>query len=159
MTNKKRIVELSKHFDPIEVAEICNVSAGYVYRVLREHHPKTLTLTNYLNALQQGITNKEDLATLFGVARTTIFRFEQKHMAKETVGQILYILNGNIDEAKKAQALTNEETAELLQLPTLPKVTHELRQMLNKLEKHKNLTSFHTELYNKIAAALNALNC
>ncbi len=117
MTNKERIIELSKSLTPNEVAEICNVSAGYVYRVLREHHPKTLTLTNYLNALQQGITNKEDLATLFGVARTTIFRFEQKHMAKETVGQILYILNGNIDEAKKAQALTNEETAELLQLP------------------------------------------
>ena len=135
MTNKERIIELSKCLDPIEVAEICNVSASYVYRVLREHNPKTLTLTNYLNALQQGITNKEDLAALFGVARTTIFRFEQKHMAKETVGQILYILNGDIDEAKKAQALTNEETAELLQLPTLPKVTHELRQMLNKLEK------------------------
>ncbi len=101
MTNKERIIELSKCLDPIEVAEICNVSAGYVYRVLREHNPKTLTLTNYLNALQQGITNKEDLAALFGVARTTIFRFEQKHMAKETVGQILYILNGDIDEAKK----------------------------------------------------------
>lgn len=105
MTNKERIIELSKSLTPNEVAEICNVSAGYVYRVLREHHPKTLTLTNYLNALQQGITNKEDLATLFGVARTTIFRFEQKHMAKETVGQILYILNGNIDEAKKSTSV------------------------------------------------------
>ncbi len=105
MTNKERIIELSKCLDPIEVAEICNVSAGYVYRVLREHNPKTLTLTNYLNALQQGITNKEDLAALFGVARTTIFRFEQKHMAKETVGQILYILNGDIDEAKKSTSV------------------------------------------------------
>lgn len=159
MTNKERIIELSKCLDPIEVAEICNVSASYVYRVLREHNPKTLTLTNYLNALQQGITNKEDLAALFGVARTTIFRFEQKHMAKETIGKILYILNGDIDEAKKAQALTNEEAAELLQLPTLPKVAQELRQMLNKIEKHKSLTPFHTELYNKIAAALKALNC
>ena len=159
MTNKERIIELSKCLDPIEVAEIRNVSASYVYRVLREHNPKTLTLTNYLNALQQGITNKEDLAALFGVNRRTILRFEQKNMAKETIGQILYILNGNIDEAKKAQALTNKETAELLQLPTLPKVTHELRQILNKLEKHKNLTSFHKEFYNKIAAALHALNC
>ncbi len=159
MTNKERIIELSKSFSPIEVAEICNVSAGYVYRVLREHHHKTLTITNYINALQQGITNKEDLAALFGVARTTIFRFEQKHMAKETIGKILYILNGDIDEAKKAQALTNEEAAELLQLPTLPKVAQELRQMLNKIEKYKSLTPFHTELYNKIAAALKALNC
>lgn len=80
-------------------------------------------------------------------------------MAKETIGKILYILNGDIDEAKKAQALTNEEAAELLQLPTLPKVAQELRQMLNKIEKHKSLTPFHTELYNKIAAALKALNC
>lgn len=159
MTNKERIIELSKHFDPIEVAEMCNVSAGYVYRVLREHHPKTLTLTNYLNALQKGITNKEDLAALFGVDRTTIYRFEQKHMAKETVGKILYIINGDIDEAKKTQALTNEEAAELPQLPTLPKVIGELQQMLTFVEKYKELTSFHAELHQKISAALKELNC
>lgn len=159
MTNKERIVELSKHFDPNEVAEMCNVSAGYVYRILREHHPKTLTLTNYLNALQKGITNKENLAALFGVDRTTIYRFEQKHMAKETIGKILYIINGDIDEAKKTQALTNEEVAELSQHPTLPKVIGELRQMLKFVEKYKGLTSFHAELHQKISAALNELNC
>lgn len=83
MTNKERIIELSKSLTPNEVAEICNVSAGYVYRVLREHHPKTLTLTNYLNALQQGITNKEDLATLFGVARTTILDLNKSTWQKK----------------------------------------------------------------------------
>lgn len=159
MTNKERIIELSKHLNPNEVAEICSVSAGYVYRVLRAHHPKTLTLTNYLNVLQRGINNKKDLAAFFGVNRRTLLRFEQRHMAKETIGQILYILNGNIDEAKKAQALTNEETAELLQLPTLPKVATELRQMLDKIKRYKTLTPFHTELYNKIAAALKELDC
>ena len=101
MTNKERIIELSKCLDPIEVAEICNVSAGYVYRVLREHNPKTLTLTNYLNALQQGITNKRRFSGSIRSRANYNFRFEQKHMAKETVGQILYILNGDIDEAKK----------------------------------------------------------
>lgn len=159
MTKKERIIELSKHFDPNEVAEMCNVSAGYVYRILREHHPKTLTLTNYINALQKGITNKENLAALFGVDRTTIYRFEQKHMAKETIGKILYIINGDIDEAKKTQALTNEEAAELPQLPTLPKVIRELRQMLKFVEKYKGLTSFHAELHQKISAALKELNC
>ena len=159
MTKKERIIELSKHFDPNEVAETLHISAGYVYRVLREHYPKTLTLTNYLNALQQGITNKDNLAALFGVDRTTIYRFEQKHMAKETIGKILYIINGDIDEAKKTQALTNEEAAELPQLPTLPKVIGELRQMLKFVEKYKGLTSFHAELHQKISAALKELNC
>lgn len=159
MTKKERIIELSKCLAPFEVAESCKVSASYVYRVLREHHPKTLTLTNYLNALQQGITCKEDLAAFFGVNRRAILRFEQKHMTKETIGKVLYTISGDIDKAKKIQALTNNEVAELIQLPTLPKIIKELRQMLNMIQIYKNLTPLHAELYKKISAALNKLNC
>ena len=57
MTNKERIIELSKHFNTKEVAEVCNVSVSYVCRVLREHDPKALTPTNYVKAIFEGITN------------------------------------------------------------------------------------------------------
>lgn len=159
MTNKERIVELSKHFNPIEVAEMCNVSAGYVYRVLREHHPKTLTTQNYLEAIQMGITNKEELAKLFKVSRRTILRFEQNNITKEAIGGALYIAGRDIDSVKQELSLTNQEAATLSQLPTLPNVVNELQKMLKALEPHKKKTTLNAELYQKALDALNALKC
>lgn len=159
MTNKERIVELSKHFNPIEVAEMCNVSAGYVYRVLREHHPKTLTTQNYLKAIQMGITNKEELANLFGVSRMTINRFERNNITKEAIGGALYIAGRDLDSVKQELSLTNQEAAKLSQLPTLPNIVNELQKMLKALEPHKQKTTLNAELYQKALDALNALKC
>lgn len=159
MTNKERIIELSKCLDPIEVAEICNVSAGYVYRVLREHHPKTLTLENYLKAIEMEIINKDDLANYFGVSRMTINRFERSNLTKEAIGNALYMTLGDIDSVKQKLSLTNQESATLAQLPTLSSVTQELRKMLNALEAHKDKTTLNGQLYQSILAALDALKC
>ena len=159
MTNKERIIDLSKHFNTSEVAKVCNVSVSYVYRVLREHNPKTLTLLNYLNAIEQGTTAKSELATFFGVERTTIFRFERMHRTKENLGQMLYIESGNLEKLKNAFNLTNQECVELSSLPTLPGVVNELKQMIKALEKYKNATPRHAELYRNILTALNNLNC
>lgn len=159
MTNKERIIELSKSLTPNEVAEICNVSAGYVYRVLRELYPKTLTIQAYLEAIQMGITNKEELAELFKVNRRTLLRFEQKHITKEAIGGALYIACGDLDSVKQELSLTNQEAAELSQLPTMPNIVTELRQMLKALEPHKHKTTLNAELYQKALDALNALKC
>ncbi|MDE6486639.1 MAG: hypothetical protein K2L76_03925 [Muribaculaceae bacterium] len=159
MTNKERIIELSKHFNTKEVAEICNVSVSYVCRVLRQHNPKTLTLLNYLNAIEKGTTAKSELANLFGVCYRTLLRFEQKYMTKENLGQMLYIEKGNLEELKTTFNLTNQESAKLSTLPTLPGVMDELKQMIKALEKYKNATPRHAELYRKILTALNNLNC
>ena len=159
MTNKERIIELSKSLTPNEVAEICNVSAGYVYRILRKHHPKTLTLENYLKAIKMEIINKDDLANYFGVSRMTINRFERSNLTKEAIGNALYIVLGDIDSVKQKLSLTNQESATLAQLPTLSGVTKELRQMLNALEAYKDKTTLNEQLYQNILAALNSLNC
>lgn len=159
MTNKERIIELSKCLDPIEVAEICNVSAGYVYRVLREHHPKTLTLENYLKAIEMEIINKDDLANYFGVSRMTINRFERSNRTKEAIGNALYMTLGDIESVKQKLSLTNQESATLAQLPTLSSVTQELRKMLNALEAHKDKTTLNGQLYQNILAALDSLKC
>lgn len=159
MTNKERIIELSESLTPNEVAEICNVSAGYVYRILRKHHTKTLTIQNYLEAIQMGITNKEELAKLFKVSRRTILRFEQNNITKEAIGGALYIAGRDLDSVKKELSLTNQEAAELSQLPTLPNVVNELQEMLEALEPHKRKTTLNAELYQKALGALNALKC
>lgn len=159
MTNKERIVELSKHFDPIEVTKMCNVSAGYVYRVLREHHPKTLNLENYLKAIEMEIINKDDLANYFGVSRMTINRFERSNRTKEAIGKALYMTLGDIESVKQKLSLTNQESATLAQLPTLSSVTQELRKMLNALEAHKDKTTLNGQLYQNILAALDSLKC
>lgn len=159
MTNKERIIELSKSLTPNEVAEICNVSAGYVYRILRKHHTKTLTIQNYLEAIQMGITNKEELAKLFKVSIRTILRFEQNNITKEAIGGALYIAGRDLDSVKKELSLTNQEAAELSQLPTLPNVVNELQEMLEALEPHKRKTTLNAELYQKALGALNALKC
>lgn len=138
---------------------MCNVSVGYVYRVLREIKPKTLTTQNYLDAIQMGITNKAELAEFFSVSRMTINRFERANITKEAIGLALFIAGGNIDAVKQELNLTNQETAELSQLPTLPKVIKELRQMLKALEAHKNKTTLNAELYQNILSALNDLKC
>lgn len=159
MTNKERIIELSKCLDPIEVAEICNVSAGYVYWVLREHHPKTLTLENYLKAIEMEIINKDDLANYFGVSKMTINRFERSNLTKEAIGNALYMTLGDIESVKQKLSLTNQESATLAQLPTLSSVTQELRKMLYALEAHKDKTTLNGQLYQSILAALDALKC
>lgn len=159
MTIKEQIKELSKTLTPTEIAETVGVSAGYVYRVLRELYPKTLTIENYHYALQMGITNKEDLAAHFNVSRMTLNRFERMNITKEMVGQYHYMTSGDIDETKAALKLTNNEVAELAQLPTLPKVKGELRQMLNALKPYKDKTSLNAELYQNILAALDSLKC
>lgn len=159
MTNKERIIKLSKSLPPNEVAEICNVSAGYVYRVLRELCPKTLTIQAYLEAIQMGITNKEELAEFFGVSRMTINRFERNNITKEALGGALYIACGDLDSVKQELSLTNQEAAELSQLPTLPNIITELRQMLKALEPHKQKTTLNAELYQKALDALNTLKC
>ena len=159
MTNKERIIELSKCFNTNEVAEMCNVSVSYVCSVLRQHQPKTLTLINYLEAIEKGITNKSDLATFFNRERSTIFRFEQKNMTKENLGQMLYIEAGNFEELRTALNLTNQESAELSKLPTLPGVVNELNQMIAALDKYKKATPRHAELYRKLKTAVKNLNC
>lgn len=159
MTNKERIIELSKCFNTNEIAEMCNVSVSYVCRVLRQHQPKTLTLINYLEAIDHGITNKSELAALFGVCYRTLSRFEQKNMTKENLGQMLYIESGKFEEIKTALNLTNQESAELSTLPTLPGVVSELNQMIAALKKYKNATPRHAELYRKLNLAIKALNC
>lgn len=159
MTNKERIIELSESLTPNEVAEICNVSASYVYRILRKHHTKTLTIQNYLEAIQMGITNKEELAKLFKVSRRTILRFEQNNITKEAIVGALYIAGRDLDSVKKELSLTNQEAAELSQLPTLPNVVNELQEMLEALEPHKRKTTLNAELYQKALGALNALKC
>lgn len=159
MTNKERIIELSKSLTPNEVAEICNVSAGYVYRILRKHHTKTLTIQNYLEAIQMGITNKEELANLFGVSRMTINRFERNNITKEAIGGALYIAGRDLDSVKQELCLTNQEADKLSRLPTLPNVVNELQKMLRALEPHKQKTTLNAELYQKALDALNALKC
>lgn len=80
-------------------------------------------------------------------------------MAKETIGQILYFLNGDLEEAKKAQTMTKEEVAELAQLPTLSNVIDDLETMHKIVGRYKDLTTVHTKLFNKLSEALNALKC
>ena len=157
MTNKERIIELSKSLTPNEVAETLHISASYVYRVL--HHPKTLTTQNYLKAIQMGITNKEELANLFGVSRMTINRFERNNITKEAIGGALYIAGRDLDSVKQELSLTNQEAAKLSQLPTLPNIVNELQKMLKALEPHKQKTTLNAELYQKALDALNALKC
>lgn len=159
MTNKERIIELRKSLEINEIAEIQNVSVGYVYRVLRELNPKTLTTQNYLKAIQMGITNKEELAETFGVTRMTINRFERKNITKEAIGRALYISGENQESVKQELSLTNQETAELAKLPTLQNVATELRKMQKALEPHKHKTTLNAELYKKISEALKILNC
>lgn len=159
MTTKERIALLADDFSVNEIAEILDVSAGYVYRVLRELNPKTLTTQNYLEAIQMGVTSKEELAEIFGVSRRTILRFEQKHITKEAIGGALYIVGGNIDPVKQELSLTNQEAAELSQLPTLTKVITELQQMKKALEPHKHKTTLNADLFKKVSDALDALKC
>lgn len=144
MTNKERIIKLSNSLPPNEVAEIC---------------PKTLTIQAYLEAIQMGITNKEELAEFFGVSRMTINRFERNNITKEALGGALYIACGDLDSVKQELSLTNQEAAELSQLPTLPNIITELRQMLKALEPHKQKTTLNAELYQKALDALNTLKC
>lgn len=159
MTTKERIALLAGDFSVNEIAEILDVSAGYVYRVLRELNPKTLTPQNYLEAIQMGITSKEELAEMFGVTRMTINRFERKHITKEAIGGALYIAGGNIEPVKQDLSLTNQEAAELSQLPTLSKVITELQQMQKALKPHKHKTTLNADLFKKVTDALNALKC
>ncbi len=86
-TAKERIIELSRTFTPVEIAEIIGTSISYVNKVLRnadtsENKP-LLTLQNYVAAHCKGITKKNDLAAFFGVSRMTINRFENKPELKE----------------------------------------------------------------------------
>lgn len=159
MTNKERIIELSKSQTPKEIAETCNVSISYVYRVLRELNPKRLTPQNYFDGIQKGITKKEELAELFKVSRRTILRFEKKLITKEAIALALYISGENIEAIKQKLCLTNHETAQLAKSPTLPHVIKELQKMLKILNAHKNKTSLNAELYQKIFEALKILNC
>lgn len=159
MTNKERIIELNKSLEAKEIAEVLKISVSRVYRVLREHNPKTLTTQNYLEAIQMGITNKEELAETFGVTRMTINRFERKNITKEAIGCALYISGENQENVKQELSLTNQETAELAKLPTLPNVATELKKMKKALEPHKHKTTLNEELYKKVSEALKILKC
>lgn len=159
MTNKERIKLLIKStLSPAEVADVVGVSVGYVYRVMREINPKTLTLPNYIEALQMGITTKAELAQYFGVVRMTLYRFEQKNMTREATTKLLYLVNGDLDAIKSG--LTNAEAEELAKLPTLPQVKNDLQQMLAVLS---NLPQRKEQPFadtcKAIAAALKSLNC
>lgn len=158
MTTKERITKLIKVFSPQEVAETVGVTVSYVYRVLREINPKKLTLPNYIEALQMGITDKVGLAQYFGVVRMTIYRFEQKNMTRDATKKLLYLVNGDMDAIKSG--LTNAEAAELAQLPTLPQVKKDLQKMLAVLSNlpQRNEHPF-ADTCNAIAAALKSLNC
>ena len=160
MTKKERIIELSKSFDPIEVAEICKVSASYVYRVLREHKatPKLL-IDEYFKALQSGITNKADLARHFGVARNTLWRFEKEHINAIALAQYLYITRGNIQEVSQHFKLSRKEEGLIAQSPTLVSVVLDLERILNLLLAIKNKNPVIIDLCENIKKALNILNC
>ena len=161
MTTKERITKLIKVFSPQEVAETVGVTVSYVYRVLREINPKKLTLPNYIEALQMGITDKVGLAQYFGVGRSTLWRFEQKNMTRELTAKFLYTLNGKLESVKNDLALTNAETAELAQLPTIADVKKDLQTILTEFKKfplHKEQPF--ADYCKAIAAALKSLsNC
>lgn len=158
MTTNERITELLKYLPPSEVAKVVGVSATYVYNVRRKINPKTLTLPNYIEALQMGIITKAELAQYFGVGRSTLWRFEQKNMTRDATTKLLYLVNGDMDAIKSG--LTNAEAAELAKLPTLPQIKKDLQKMLavlSNLPQRKEPPFAGT--VKAITAALKSLNC
>lgn len=144
-TAKERIIELSRTFTPLEIAEIIGTSISYINKILRnattsENKP-LLTLQNYVAAHRKGITKKNDLAAFFGVSRMTINRFENRPEIKHHFARYVELRNNHyywIDE------LTHHLT-EILETLSLfepnTDITHNLKQAVAILTKCDKLTN------------------
>lgn len=127
---------LSKTFPAKEVAQIAGVSLGYVYKVLRASSAKTLTPTNYVNAILSGLTSDAEIAEHFGVNRRTIIRLKQTHELKTAVAQYLYFAGWPMGKINSVLHLTYAEMARLETLCTLEEIKNSLQTMQNALQPH-----------------------
>ena len=135
--HKENILELFKYgLTPNEIAEIRGVSHSYVCRVLRELSPKTLTPTNYVNAILSGLTTNEDIATFLNVNISTLKRYKSKHDLKIATAKYLYISGWTMERIKNTFHFTNAEAASLETLGTFEQIKDTLRRMQNALQPH-----------------------
>ena len=159
MTNKERIIELSKCFNTTEIAEICGVSVSYVCRVLRQHNPKTLTPTNYINALLLGLTSNEQIAQFFEVSPSTLKRFKRKYNLKAAAAKYLYISGVSIERVKSSLHLSNAEINTLETLGSFEEIKRTLHNMQTVLQLHKGEFDQIDDQLKVISQLLKILNC
>lgn len=150
---------LAKTFQAQEVAQIVRVSLGYVYKVLRESSAKTLTPTNYINAILSGLTSDKEIAKHFGVSRSTIIRFKQAHNLKFAAAFSLYSSGWSMEQTKNTMYLTTAETAKLDALASLEEIKERLLKTQNALRPYKGKVDQITDQLTTIAQLLKVLNC
>lgn len=159
MTNKERIIMLAKTFPAEEVAQIAGVSLGYVYKVLRASSAKTLTPTNYVNAILSGLTSDAEIAEHFGVSRSTIIRFKKTHGLKFAAAFSLYSFGWSMERIKNTLYLTTEEAANLDALASLEEIKERLLKTQNALQPYNGKVDQITDQLTTIAQLLKVLNC
>ena len=150
---------LAKTFPAEEVAQITGVSLGYVYKVLRESSVKTLTPTNYVNAILSGLTSDAEIAEHFGVSRSTIIRFKKTHGLKFAAAFSLYSSGWSMEQIKNTLYLTTEEAANLGTFASLNEIKERLLKTQNALQPYNGKVDQITDQLTTIAQLLKVLNC
>ncbi len=89
--NKDYVVKvfLNGGFSNAETAQIVGVSERYVRKIKKEQEKPLLNVANYITAVRNGLTAKQDLADYFGVSRMTINRFERSNDFGDILGCLL----------------------------------------------------------------------
>lgn len=158
--HKENILELFKYgLTPNEIAEIRGVSHSYVCRVLRELSPKTLTPTNYVNAVLSGLSTNEDIANFLNINISTLKRFKSKHDLKTATALYLYFSGWSMERIKNSLRLTNAEEARLETLGTFEQIKDTLLRMQKALQPHSGKCDQINEQLKLIETLLKDLKC
>ena len=134
MTKKGQIISLLT-LTPLSNKEIAlevDCTPQHVGRLRKSINIDTkpkLDLANYLHAILNGITTKQELAEYFGRERMTIYRFEQKNNTRKKISKYMYISGVELEKIKQIFRLTPDEVEKLKTLPTIKTIQADLKQI------------------------------
>lgn len=134
MTYKEQIINLLNLgiTSSAEIAAIIRCDKRHVQNVKKsffesQDNKERLTVENYISTIQRGCDTKEKIAEYFAINRRTLLRFEKKNISRIQVSRYLFITGTDIKTISHLFRLTEEETEDLKNLPTIAQIKSQLK--------------------------------